>query len=201
MIRGVIPASKAAEMLEDVAALERTHGDVDEAMASGKNDYDVKRSGIVLKALRQTILLLAMESNRAKERFELFTGHRYMPEYFEWLKGSVERSVGYASKAAKLLKKVQFESVDEEFEITEDALQSAFENEIQPWLQRETERVMGELDKKMLGIMSGKFPEARMEYGITRYAPLSTGPQVFLKSLGKPYRRWRAKIRQAIEGK
>jgi len=117
------------------------------------------------------------------------------------------RGVMTSTEAASLLEEVRREEILESVEeveggeLTEEALESAFKNEVQPWLRREMEKFMNDLDKKMLGIMKGQFPEARMEYGITRYAPLSVGPKDFLKSLGKPYRMWRGKVRDALEGK
>lgn len=116
-------------------------------------------------------------------------------------------------QAAKLLEDVQafergetiekfLEGLTEVDELTEEALESAFNNEVIPWLRRRLETLLGEVDKEMLALMKGqKFPEARMEYGITRYAPLSQGPKDFLRALGRPYRMWRAKVRTAIEGK
>jgi len=95
------------------------------------------------------------------------------------------------------------ESLSELDELTEEATQSAFDNEVMPWLRRRMEALLrDQLDKEMYAMMRGQaFPEQRMEYGITRYAPLSQGPKAFLKALGKPYRMWRAKVLQAIEGK
>lgn len=87
-----------------------------------------------------------------------------------------------------------------ETELTEDPIQGAFDHEVKPWLRRELEKLLGQLDKKMQGIMRGQFPEQRMEYGITRYAPLSMGPKDFLKSLRTPYMHWRGQIRGMLEG-
>ena len=173
-------------MIEEVLEVERVGvteaKDYDIEQKPGKDYWYVKRGGKKLGAI----------SKGKNEKFDADTDTDGGGEYkagFDTIAAAAEWLVS-KDKTAKA----------EGTELTEDPVQGAFDHEVKPWLSRELEKLLGQLDKKMLGITRGQFPEKRMEYGITRYAPLSVGPKDFLKSLRTPYSYWRNKIRGMMEG-
>jgi len=78
--------------------------------------------------------------------------------------------------------------------------EKAFEYELLPWLANQIGAVLkNTLDKQMLGIQKGKWPDSRLEYAVTRYRPLDETPEEFLEDVVDYYLDWRRGLKQLLQ--
>ena len=184
-------AADAQAMIEEVLEFERVGGPVEEATSL---DEAMGMNPRKLATLAASIMDKAKQISSSAKKL-LTDPDKYAPQK----DNIVNDTRDIMRTSAMMLRRLGVQEDVEPSGLTEDAVQSAFDHEVKPWLRRELEKVMGQLDNKMQGIMRGQFPEKRMEYGITRYAPMSMGPKDFLKSLRTPYLYWRGQIRGMVE--
>jgi hypothetical protein len=78
--------------------------------------------------------------------------------------------------------------------------EKAFESELLPWLANEVQAMLKDkLDKKMLAIQKGQWPDSRLEYAVTRYRALDQTQEQFLKDVVGYYLAWRRDLRRLIQ--
>lgn len=83
--------------------------------------------------------------------------------------------------------------------LMEDAVESAFKQELRPWAVSEFEAFLKGLDRKVLDLRKGKWPRPAMQHGITRYRPGSMTHEDFIEDLLDHYLGWRNNMKHAAK--
>jgi hypothetical protein len=76
--------------------------------------------------------------------------------------------------------------------------ESAFEQELKDWCISQLEPELRKMDKVFMGMKKGKWPEKRMEHGVTRYRPMSQTQEDFMDDVIGYFTSWRQGVRSAL---